>query len=111
MYGAEAYGSYGICPLCTWEDDPVQLANPVSPGGANGESLLTYQTRALQRWPLSVREVEVEGHSYRRDASWRPVTYEEAEYFLAHDDVSAIFSVEEAYWIKSPLSGGGAAAV
>jgi hypothetical protein len=32
-------GSYEICDVCGWEDDPVQLANPNYQGGANRESL------------------------------------------------------------------------
>jgi hypothetical protein len=111
MYGPEAYGSYGICPLCNWEDDPVQLANPASPGGANGESLLAYQARALERWPVSIREVQVDGKQYRRDPAWRPVTKEEAEFFFSRDDANAIFAVEECYWMKPPLARGGAAAL
>jgi hypothetical protein len=110
MYGPEAYGSYGICPLCNWEDDPVQLENPVSRGGANGESLVVYQTRALERWPASVRQVQVEGEHYRRDPAWRPVTKEEAEFFFSRGDVDAIYSVEQCYWMNPPLPRGGQAA-
>lgn len=32
-------GSYDICPVCFWEDDPVQLADPSYAGGANVPSL------------------------------------------------------------------------
>lgn len=32
-------GSYDICPVCFWEDDPVQLENPQCEGGANHVSL------------------------------------------------------------------------
>ena len=32
-------GSYEICELCGWEDDPVQLADPEFRGGANQVSL------------------------------------------------------------------------
>ncbi|HGM7319376.1 TPA: CPCC family cysteine-rich protein [Stenotrophomonas maltophilia] len=31
----DCYGSFAICPICDWEDDGVQLANPTSAGGAN----------------------------------------------------------------------------
>lgn len=40
-------GSYDICPVCYWEDDPVQLDDPTYEGGANHVSLkqarLNYQ--------------------------------------------------------------------
>lgn len=32
-------GSYEICPVCFWEDDPVQNADPEFSGGANNPSL------------------------------------------------------------------------
>lgn len=32
-------GSYEICPVCSWEDDPIQNAVPDYGGGANVMSL------------------------------------------------------------------------
>jgi hypothetical protein len=32
-------GNYEICPVCFWEDDPVQLKDPDYVGGANNVSL------------------------------------------------------------------------
>jgi hypothetical protein len=32
-------GSYELCPVCYWEDDGVQFADPDYVGGANLESL------------------------------------------------------------------------
>jgi hypothetical protein len=32
-------GTYDICPVCFWEDDPVQFAKPSYAGGANRVSL------------------------------------------------------------------------
>jgi len=32
-------GSYELCPVCYWEDDGVQFADPDYEGGANTESL------------------------------------------------------------------------
>lgn len=40
------YGSYAICPICNWEDDGVQLANPTSNGGATA-SLWRKRSRML----------------------------------------------------------------
>jgi len=44
---SEPVGSYEICELCGWEDDPMQLANPYSAGGANTISL--YDSQQLSR--------------------------------------------------------------
>jgi rubrerythrin len=32
-------GTYEVCPVCWWEDDPEQFADPDLRGGANVESL------------------------------------------------------------------------
>ena len=32
-------GSYDICPVCFWEDDPIQLEDPECEGSANRVSL------------------------------------------------------------------------
>jgi hypothetical protein len=34
-----ANGSYEICPVCFWEDDPIQNVDPTFSGGANIPSL------------------------------------------------------------------------
>lgn len=36
----EPPGTYDICAVCFWEDDPVQGADPTVVGGANAVSLL-----------------------------------------------------------------------
>jgi hypothetical protein len=41
--------AYEICPVCLWEDDPVQISNPSYGGGANGISLI----EARKKWPHS----------------------------------------------------------
>ncbi len=35
----ESLGTYDVCPVCFWEDDPVQGADPNRSGGANHVSL------------------------------------------------------------------------
>ena len=41
----EGPGSFDICPVCEWEDDPVQAADPDYSGGANHLSLNEYKER------------------------------------------------------------------
>lgn len=42
-------GEYEICPVCGWEDDPLQASDPSYAGGANDSSLdqarLDWKTR------------------------------------------------------------------
>ena len=71
----ERPGSYEICPVCFWEDDPVQLLDPWYPGGANKVSLVQGQKNFLA---LGVSEPRFKKHvkpakaSTRRDPRWRP---------------------------------------
>lgn len=73
MTFSEPPGSFGICAICGWEDDHVQLAHPSSPLGANEYSLYDAQQQVLREIPRSVQgQLGVV-----RDPSWRPL--EEAE--------------------------------
>jgi hypothetical protein len=62
----EPPGSYQICPVCSWEDDVVQLRWPDSAGGANRSSLLTAQ----QDYERSGRPAP---NDVARDPDWRPI--------------------------------------
>ncbi len=42
-------GSYEVCEICGWEDDPVQLENPDFRGGANTMSLKEAQKEYLAK--------------------------------------------------------------
>jgi hypothetical protein len=93
------YGSYAICPLCDWEDDGVQLANPTSEGGANKESLVQAQAAAVEKYPV---HVQLAG-SFRRSTSWRPLLPSEIEAFnrekeSKHWHKAAVLAENEAYW-------------
>lgn len=38
-------GSWELCSVCNWEDDPVQCQDPAYEGGANRESLMQARAR------------------------------------------------------------------
>jgi uncharacterized Zn finger protein (UPF0148 family) len=93
------YGSYVICPVCDWEDDGVQLANPTSAGGANSRSLSEAQGVALAKYPANVEIAK----GYRRSAKWRPLSAAEIEAASLskaskHWHAMAVCSESETYW-------------
>lgn len=109
----EPPGSYEICPICGWEDDAVQLANPTSGGGANRESLVAVQLAARAR-------EDVPGAT--RDPSWRPVSDEEVAWHLSECEAAGSpwpnratdiyywrFPFERVYavldWYDGPIAG------
>ena len=103
----EPPGSYAICEICDWEDDPVQLAYPMMGGGANRESLLECQRAILATVPVSI----VEYRGIERDRSWRPLNERDClpdprtpidgiGYFHAAGEVEP-----EYYWLRSPAGG------
>ena len=69
-------GSYEICPVCFWEDDPVQLLDPRYRGGANGPSLMECQTNYRRSGASEERmlsHVRLPTESEEIDSEWRPV--------------------------------------
>ncbi|MBH9663718.1 hypothetical protein L0Z19_27105 [Burkholderia multivorans] len=46
-------GDYEICPVCGWEDDPVQSDDPTFAGGANQSSL----NEARKHWQTTKSKV------------------------------------------------------
>lgn len=65
----EPLGSYEICDVCDWEDDPVQVLYPSMRGGANKDSLWEWQSRTLVQIPAHVSIFR----GNNRDPSWRPL--------------------------------------
>jgi hypothetical protein len=44
----DSVGEYDICPICFWEDDPVQEEKPDLAGGANKVSLVEAEQNFLK---------------------------------------------------------------
>ncbi|MEU5152355.1 CPCC family cysteine-rich protein [Streptomyces yangpuensis] len=69
-------GSYGICPVCCWEDDPVRLRWPFVPGGPARLSLVEAQRNFRAYGACDQR-----GRRFARpaaddeplDGAWRPI--------------------------------------
>ena len=73
--GEEQYGSYDICPICFWEDDPFQVENPDTDIGANPISLRQAQRNFKE---FGACDIDMKRHvlKYRTghelDANWKP---------------------------------------
>ncbi|WP_437201161.1 CPCC family cysteine-rich protein [Planctomicrobium sp. SH664] len=50
-----APGTFEICPICFWEDDPVQFQDPNSPGGANEVSLVEARMNFISLGAIDAR--------------------------------------------------------
>lgn len=70
----EEVGSHSICPVCCWEDDPVQLRWPGVSGGANKVSLFEAQghyQRSGASGPWRVARVRTPRADEPRDPGFR----------------------------------------
>lgn len=100
--GETFFGSYNICPICGWEDDHVQLANPGCAGGANSISLIEIQQQTIRQHPLE----ELSFGMFNRDPNWRPLLPHEIDKAIAECNKKywanpAIDTYEQAYWVKN----------
>lgn len=67
-------GSYELCPVCWWEDDPEQAKRPWAWGGANGISLVEAQQAYLLHGAVdanAVRRVRAPQPNEARRSDWR----------------------------------------
>lgn len=72
----EPPGTYDVCPVCFWEDDRIQYADPDYEGGANVVSLRQAQRSFLEIGVSELRfkeNVRTPQSGEERDPSWRPL--------------------------------------
>jgi hypothetical protein len=68
--------SFQICPICFWEDDPVQLRWPDCPRGANKPSLIEAQENYLAFGACerrALKHVRPPKDDEPPDPRWRPI--------------------------------------
>lgn len=69
-------GTYDICPVCFWEDDPIQFDDPNYEGGANRVSLKQGQMNFIEfgacerEMIINVRKPYTDE---QRDENWQPI--------------------------------------
>ena len=67
-------GTYDICPVCFWEDDPIQLADPDYEGGANRVSLRQGQLNFKEYCACEkemIKNVRQPKKEEKRDDNWK----------------------------------------
>jgi hypothetical protein len=107
----EPPGSYGICPICFWEDDDVQLVWPQLGGGANGVSLVVGQ-QGYMGDGASERRFAGFVRSPRTDDAlaplWRPIDLKKDRVLAAEAAIptarpsigSALYYWLPTYWLR-----------
>ena len=98
----EPPGTYAICEVCGWEDDPVQLRHPAMGGGANKLSLAAHQEALLLAIPADVQLAQ----GFRRAPNWRPLHPEEIRSPQPPTDGTSYFEAAagespEYYWSRN----------
>ncbi len=69
-------GSYTICEVCFWEDDPIQFSNPDYKGGANRVSLRQGQKNFIEFGACEremLKNVRQPLKDEQHDESWKPL--------------------------------------
>ena len=67
-------GTYDICQVCFWEDDPIQLDDPNYEGGANRVSLRQGQKNFVEFGACEremIKNVRQATKDEQRDENWK----------------------------------------
>lgn len=92
-------GDYDICPICFWEDDPVQFADPLFKGGANPPSLAEAQRSYMEHGVGELRfqsKVRPPASTDLKDIAWRPFVDGDHVFKGKFDDFDHL-----PYWMKN----------
>lgn len=106
MVFEEAPGWHRLCPLCSWRNDPVQLAHPDSVEGEN-PALSLRRAQACSR--TAATEAAAASQGFRRDPRWRPLAPGERPRPSGTEVASPVCYLDpaslgdlEPYWLSPP---------
>ena len=94
-------GSHGVCPVCFWEDDAVQLRWPKLSGGANKNSLHDAQWRYLETGAsdyLFIDKVRNEPPCENRELGWRLIDFSVDNFEEANSGCMWPVDKSDLYW-------------
>ena len=104
----EESGNYEICPICFWEDDAVQAADPWFEGGANTPSLFEAQKNFRKYGAMEKRfqsNVRKPIENDEKDQEWRQVNNSDQKFVTTPREIeeqrkqNKIISYE--YWKRN----------
>jgi hypothetical protein len=104
----EEKGNYEICPICYWEDDPVQETDPWFEGGANTPSLYLAQVNYKkygameERFISNIRAVMPEDE---KDPIWRELAEDDKKFCTTPREIEEVWGINKQisynYWERN----------
>lgn len=73
----ESEGEYEICPVCFWEDDPVQGKDPEKEGGANKPSLTMARENYKTFWASDESLIGLVREPFEEELTRQSISQEE----------------------------------
>ena len=104
----EEKGNYEICPICFWEDDPVQEADPWFEGGANAPSLFGAQYNFKSFGAMEERHIpniRAVRSADEKDPNWRELIEEDRNFCTTPREIEEVWGTENQisynYWERN----------
>ncbi len=101
---------WSICPICYWEDDPVQVADPWYEGAANTQSLFQSQQNYRAFGVMDKRFAEFIRQPSAMDSvdpAWRPVHHSDKQFAITPREIESKRDKGELvpyeYWLRNAL--------
>lgn len=101
------YGHFELCPICFWEDDDIQMADPWYQGGANSPCLYDAQKNYIKFGAMEEQfkaDVRLPTELELKDPSWRLVNESDRKFVIAPKEIESRkqnnVSIPWEYWMR-----------